>query len=61
MQCNVGNTDRVIRILLGLCIIAAGFYYQSWFGVIGVVPLVTAGLRWCPVYLPFGFSSCKKG
>lgn len=60
MQCNVGTTDRTVRIVLGLCIIAAGFYFQSWFGLIGVVPLMTGALRWCPAYLPFGFSSCRK-
>jgi hypothetical protein len=59
MQCNVGKTDRIIRVLIGISIILAGFYYQSWLGVIGVVPLVTASLGWCPAYLPFGISTCK--
>lgn len=60
MQCNVGKTDRIIRVLVGISVILAGFYYESWFGVIGVVPLITAGLGWCPAYVPFGMSSCKK-
>ncbi|MDK2776737.1 MAG: DUF2892 domain-containing protein [Pseudomonadota bacterium] len=60
MQCNVGKTDRVIRLVLGIVIIALGLGYQSWWGLIGVVPLLTAALGWCPAYLPFGISTCKK-
>jgi len=60
MKHNVGNTDRTIRIILGLAIIGAGVYYQSYWGAIGAIPLLTAFIRWCPAYLPFGFSSCKK-
>ncbi|OPX54295.1 Protein of unknown function [Oceanospirillum multiglobuliferum] len=60
MQCNVGKTDRILRVVLGLCIIGAGVMFQSWFGAVGVILLVTAAVGWCPMYLPLGFSSCKK-
>ena len=60
MKCNVGKADKIARIIIGLCIIAARVYFNSWFGVIGVVPIVTAILGWCPLYIPFGISSCKK-
>ncbi len=60
MKCNVGNTDRIIRVILGAVIIAAGVIYQSWWGAIGVIPIATAAIGWCPAYLPFGISSCKK-
>lgn len=60
MQCNVGKTDRAIRIIAGLVIIGLGITFQSWWGAIGVVPLLTASLGWCPLYIPLGFSSCKK-
>ncbi|HEY9033088.1 MAG TPA: DUF2892 domain-containing protein [Pseudomonadales bacterium] len=59
MQCNIGKTDRIVRIVAGLCMIAAGVYWQSWWGVIGLVPLATAGLRFCPLYLPLGISTDK--
>jgi len=59
MEKNVGTVDRVIRVVLGLAIIGFGVYYQSWWGVIGIVPLATAAIGWCPVYLPFGMSTCK--
>ena len=60
MKNNVGKTDRIIRVILGAGIIAVGVYVQSWWGAIGVIPLFTASIGWCPAYLPFGISSCKK-
>lgn len=60
MKCNVGKTDKIIRILAGIVIIALGLYFQSWWGVIGVVLLATAAFSICPAYLPFGISTCKK-
>ncbi len=59
MNSNVGSTDRIIRIIAGLAIGAVGFYYQSWFGLIGLVPLATGLVGWCPAYLPFGISTCR--
>lgn len=58
---NVGMADRVIRLILAVGIGAAGFYFQSWLGLIALVPLVTAFIRWCPAYAPFGLSTCGKG
>ena len=59
MKCNVGKTDRMIRVLIGLVLIGLGFYFNSWLGAIGVIPLFTAAIGWCPLYLPFGISSCS--
>ncbi len=59
MKCNVGGVDRLIRVIMGLVIIGAGFYFQSWWGAVGIVPLLTAAIGWCPAYLPFGISSHK--
>lgn len=60
MQCNIGKTDRMVRLIAGACIVAAGFYYQSWWGAIGIVPLLTGTLRWCPPYQLLGISTDKK-
>ena len=60
MQCNVGRTEQVIRIVVGLVLIAAGFYYNSWWGAIGLIPLLTGVLRWCPPYQLLGISTNKK-
>jgi len=57
---NIGSADRVVRVVVGLAIIAAGFYFKSWWGAVGVVPLLTAAIGWCPAYLPFGITTCAK-
>jgi hypothetical protein len=59
MQCNVGKTERILRTIAGLAILGAGLYFKSWWGAIGVIPLLTAALGWCPVYIPFGISTKK--
>lgn len=60
MKINVGTTDRIIRGVIGIAIVATGVYYQSWWGLIGAVLIGTALIRFCPLYLPFGLSSHKK-
>lgn len=60
MKANVGGLDRVARITAGVVLIglAASGTIGVW-GWIGVVPLATGALGWCPAYLPFGISSCR--
>jgi hypothetical protein len=60
MKCNMGKTDRIARAIVGMGIVAAGVYFQSWWGVVGAIPLFTAVIGWCPAYVPFGISSLKK-
>lgn len=59
MYQNIGTVDRIIRIVAGLAIGALGLLYQSWLGLIALVPLLTAGVGVCPLYLPFGLSTRK--
>lgn len=59
MQCNVGGTDRAVRIVAGLAIIGAGIAFRSWWGAIGAVPLLTGIFRFCPAYLPLSISSAR--
>jgi len=60
MKCNVGKTERTIRILLGVVIIALGIYYKNWWGVIGLVLIITGIIRYCPVNDILGISTCSK-
>jgi hypothetical protein len=55
---NVGTLDRVIRIVAGVGILAAGYFNQSWWGLVGVVPLLTATIAFCPAYRLIGLSTC---
>ena len=57
---NVGTVDKVIRILLALVIAALGWYYQTWWGLVAILPLVTAFVGFCPAYFPFKINTAKK-
>ncbi|MCC7116865.1 MAG: DUF2892 domain-containing protein [Burkholderiales bacterium] len=64
MEANVGGVDRGVRIVAGLVLLSLVFVLEGnarWWGLIGVVPLATGLLRWCPAYLPFGIKTCSKG
>jgi len=61
MTGNVGGIDRVLRILVGLALLALVFVGpQTPWGWIGVVPLLTALIGWCPAYTLFGWSTKGK-
>ena len=59
MTKNVGSIDKVIRIILGAIIIALGIINQSWWGLLGIVPIATSFMGVCPAYLPFNINTCK--
>ena len=60
MQANIGSSDRIIRISIGVALIGASLagLIGAW-GWVGVVPLTTGVFRFCPAYLPFGMGTCK--
>lgn len=59
MKSNVGGIDRILRFVVGLVLIAlAATGTVGVWGWIGVVPLATAALGFCPLYTVLGFSTC---
>ena len=60
MKINIGSTERLLRIIVGVVIIALGIYYGSWWGVIGLVPLLTGLSCFCPLYSMLGMNTCKR-
>ena len=58
MTPNVGSTDKLIRYVVGAAIIGAGIYFQSWWGAIGAVPILTALIGWCPPYALLKLNTC---
>ena len=61
MSTNVGSIDRVLRVLIGLALLAFAFFSghsYAWIGYLGVVPLLTAALGNCPLYSILGLSTC---
>ena len=64
MTRNVGSIDRVLRVVVGLALIASAVagWFSPW-GYIGVVPLLTAVVGFCPAYTLLGLNTCpvKRG
>ncbi|HIF51400.1 MAG TPA: DUF2892 domain-containing protein [Thiotrichaceae bacterium] len=58
MNKNVGKIDRTIRIIAGASMLGAGYYFQSWWGLIGLVPMGTATFGYCPPYALLGINTC---
>lgn len=62
MKKNLGTADRVIRTVIGLAVLSLLLVVDGpwrWAGLVGLVPLATAAIGWCPLYLPFGISTCR--
>lgn len=58
---NVGSVDRILRAVVGLVLLSLVFVGpKTLWGLIGLVPLGTAIIGFCPAYLPFGIKTCKK-
>lgn len=64
---NTNGVDRIIRVVLGLALIAIAWAYMASMGtvfaviigIVGLVLVVTAAISWCPLYALFGISTRK--
>ncbi|MGR3761827.1 YgaP family membrane protein [Roseobacteraceae bacterium NS-SX3] len=65
MPRNEGTLDRILRIILGLVLLSLVFAGpQTYWGLIGLVPLLTGLAGYCPLYRLLGLSTCpleKRG
>lgn len=60
MKTNVGNVERVIRVVAGLILIGlAATNTIGWWGWLGLMPLATGLLGWCPPYTLLGINTCS--
>lgn len=59
MTKNIGGIDRIIRIAIGAALIVWAIMGGPIWAWIGIVPMATAILGWCPPYAILGFSTCK--
>ena len=61
MKQNVHNIERVVRVVIGAAIVSLVFIGpQSPWGWLGLVPIATGLLGWCPPYAMLGITTCKK-
>ncbi len=66
MTINMGSVDRTLRLVVGAVLLLAAFFFVSgtaaWVaGIVGVILLATGAVGTCPLYLPFGLSTLRKG
>ncbi len=60
MKKNIGSVERIIRIIAGIAVISLAFVGpKSAWAYLGIIPLATGLIGWCPPYALFGFSTCK--
>ncbi|MGJ4997056.1 YgaP family membrane protein [Bradyrhizobium sp. HKCCYLS3077] len=59
MTRNVGKIDRLLRIIVGLAVLSLVFVGpQTMWGLLGLIPLGTALVGWCPPYALLGINTC---
>ena len=63
MKCNVGHpVGQTVRVILGLALLSLFFFLEGnlrWFGLIGIVPILTVVFGWCPGWALLGINTCK--
>lgn len=63
MKPNVGGIDRALRFVAGIVLLSLLVLLEGdarWWGLVGLVPLGTALLRWCPAYPMLGINTCPR-
>ena len=61
MKQNIGKTDKIVRVIAGLALLSLIFLLEGsarWIGLIGIVPLATAAMGFCPLYPIVGMNTC---
>jgi hypothetical protein len=63
MKRNVGSLDRFPRIVVGITLLSIGLFpgENAWIGLIGLLPLITGILGWCPLYAALGIDTLRLG
>jgi Inner membrane protein YgaP-like, transmembrane domain len=59
MNKNMGNMDKNLRLVAGIIILVVGYLNESWWGLIGLVSILTSVVSFCPAYFPFNISTIK--
>ncbi len=63
MTANVGSADRIVRVVLGLCIASLGLVlhgHARLFALFAIIPFATAAFSFCPLYTLLALNSCKR-
>ena len=61
MKTNVGGADKILRIVAGIALLAWAVFGGPVWAWIGIVPLATGLIGWCPAYTMLGMNTCPLG
>lgn len=61
MKKNMGQTDRTVRALIGAIMLVYGVIFQNFIGLVGLIPLVTASIGYCPLYSVLDITTNRYG
>lgn len=57
---NVGYVDSIIRVVIGSLIVGIGLYFDSMWGLIGLIPVFSGAVSFCPVYKVLSLDTAKR-
>lgn len=60
MKKNIGKNDRSVRLPLGILVVMAGFYFETWWGLLGLYFIITGFIGFSPFYKLFGITTFKR-
>lgn len=63
MKSNVGSVDKIVRYVIGIIFLLLLFILKGnarYWGLLGLIPILTAAFGFCPLYKIFGISTAKK-
>ncbi|MDH3309532.1 MAG: DUF2892 domain-containing protein [Gammaproteobacteria bacterium] len=63
MEKNIGQVDKTLRVVIGIALLSLIFILEGnarWWGLIGIGPILTVVMGWCPAYTLLGVSTCKR-
>ncbi|MGB9679377.1 MAG: YgaP family membrane protein [Minisyncoccia bacterium] len=63
MKTNIGSTDKIIRYIIGILLLSMLFFVSGsakYWGLIGLIPIITAAIGFCPLYTIFGINTANK-
>jgi len=60
MECKMSDQDRLSRVVAGIILIVFAMITGNFVGWLGIIPLITGIVGWCPLYGPLGINTCAS-
>ncbi len=60
MECNVGKTEKIVRLILGLVFVWLGYAGSPWWYLVAIILILTASIGFCPLSKLLGINTCKQ-